>query len=80
MDPCSEDELKEYGGGDFGERPLAPAQDMLDRLVLLARCWATWRGLRDYDGVRWCVVKAFGLVHGHSLVGLAFVARMVASD
>jgi hypothetical protein len=82
MDPCSEDEFEEDGGNDFGERVMALAQGLLDRLVLPACCWATWRGLRHYNIVRWCVVRATGLVHGHPLhQSYRFsVARMVASD
>jgi hypothetical protein len=82
MDPYSEDEFEEDGGGDLGERVMALAQGLLNWLVLLACCWATWRGLRHDDAVRWCVVRATGLVYGHPLhQSYRFsVARMVASD
>jgi hypothetical protein len=36
----SEDESEEDGGSDFEERAMAHAEGLLDRLVLLARCWA----------------------------------------
>jgi hypothetical protein len=74
MDGCSEDELEKDGGSDFVEHAMALGQGLLDRLVLPARCWETWRGLRHFDDVCWCVVRAMGLVLGHPL------AVMVASD
>jgi hypothetical protein len=67
MDPCSEDELEEDGGIDFVEHAMALAQGLLDWLVLTTRCWATWRGLRYFDDVRWCMVRAMGLVLSHPL-------------
>jgi hypothetical protein len=82
MDPCSEDESEEDGGGDFWAHVVARAEGMLDGLVLPARCWTTWRGLRCYDDVCWCDARAIGTILGHpfiSLVGLVCVARMVAS-
>jgi hypothetical protein len=83
INPYSEDELKEDGGSNFVKRVMALAQGLLDRLVLPACCWATWRGLRHFDDVCWSVagqLALFLVTPFISLVGLAIVARMVASD
>jgi hypothetical protein len=80
MDPCSKDEFEEDGGGDFGER-------------VLRVCWTGWCSrltvgrLGKASGFsmmcicarpgQWALSMVTPFI---SLVGIASVAKMVASD
>jgi hypothetical protein len=84
MHPCSKDEFNEDGGGDFGERMLGTCSGSAGPVgapsLLLGDLT---RHIRFFDDVRWCEARAVGPVHGHhfiSIVGIASVAKMVASD